>query len=159
MRHVGITGHQDLDAGTEQLVRHRLAAELSRRSPICGVSSLAEGADQILAEEALAQGGSLIAVIPCAGYEAAFAAPAALTRYRELRDLASKIVELDFETPGEDAYWAAGKRVVELCEEMLAVWDGEKSGGLGGTADVVAFAEERGTPVLRIWPPGSRRGR
>jgi hypothetical protein len=41
---------------------------------------------------------------------------------------------------------------------LLAVWDGTPSQGVGGTADVVAFAGERGVPTTVVWPPGSRRG-
>jgi hypothetical protein len=36
-----------------------------------------------------------------------------------------------------------------------AVWDGQPSGGLGGTADVVAaYAREWGVPVEVVWPEG-----
>jgi hypothetical protein len=28
---------------------------------------------------------------------------------------------------------------------------------VGGTADVVTFAGERGVPTTVVWPPGSRR--
>jgi hypothetical protein len=157
VRRIGITGHQGLDATTKQLVRKQLSEEISNRAPVCAVSSLAEGADQIFAEQALNQGGSLIAVIPSAQYETSFAVPAALARFRQLKGRASQIVELDFDAPGEEAYWAAGKQVVELCAEMLAVWDGQKSGGLGGTADVVAFAREQDVPVTVIWPRGATR--
>jgi methylmalonyl-CoA mutase cobalamin-binding subunit len=34
----------------------------------------------------------------------------------------------------------------------LAVWDGEPARSYGGTADVVAYARERGTPVLAAIP-------
>ena len=138
-------------------MRNRLTEEISNRAPIRGISSLAEGADQIFASQALALGGHLIAVIPCADYEASFTVPAALDRYRKLKQRANEIVELDFDTPGEEAYWAAGQKVVDLADEMLAVWDGKESGGLGGTADVVAFARRKGVPVTVIWPAGSSR--
>lgn len=35
---------------------------------------------------------------------------------------------------------------------------GRKSGGLGGTADVVSFAHDQEVPVKVIWPPGATRG-
>jgi hypothetical protein len=40
----------------------------------------------------------------------------------------------------------------------LAVWDGKPARADGGTADVVADARERGTPVRVIWPNGAQRG-
>lgn len=157
MRRIGVTGHQGLDPRTAEWVKDQFIKAMADRAPVCGISSLAEGADQIFAEQVLALGGSLIAVIPCAGYESSFARSSARARYRELRSKATETVELDFDAPEEKAYWAAGKRVVELSEEMFAVWDGEESGGLGGTADVVSFARQRNVPVVVMWPPGATR--
>lgn len=154
---LGITGHQGLTASTEQKVKEALEAEISRRGQVCGISSLAEGADQLFAEEVLADGGSLLAVIPTTDYEQSFSDPAALERYRDLRVRASEVVELACPELGEEAYWAAGRRVVELADEMIAVWDGLESRGLGGTADIVDFARKRGIAVTVIWPPGSTR--
>jgi len=37
------------------------------------------------------------------------------------------------------------------------VWDGQPARAYGGTADVVAYAREHGTPVRVIWPPGAER--
>lgn len=157
MRRIGITGHQGLGRDTAALVSDALQTELEKRGPAWGITSLAEGADQIFAREIIRQGGTLIAVIPSAGYETTFKTAEALTQYHDLKETAEQTVELDFDAPGEEAYWAAGKRVVELSDEVFAVWDGEQSGGLGGTADVVAFARQRHVPVIVVWPPGSRR--
>jgi hypothetical protein len=157
VRRIGVTGHQGLDPRTTEWVTDQFIEAVSDRAPVCGISSLAEGADQIFAEQVLDLGGCLIAVIPCAGYESSFTMSSALARYRELRGRAIEIVELDYDTPEEKAYWAAGKRVVELSEEMFAVWDGKGSGGLGGTADVVVFARQHNVPVRVIWPPGATR--
>jgi hypothetical protein len=57
-----------------------------------------------------------------------------------------------FETLAGNATYGAPAEV------LLAVWDGTPSQGVGGTADVVAFAGERGVPTAVVWPPGSRRG-
>jgi hypothetical protein len=157
MRRIGITGHQGLERATAARVADALRDELEDRGPVRGITSLAEGADQIFASQILRQGGTLTAVIPSAGYEATFQTSQALKRYRDLKGSAIEVIELPFARPSEDAYWAAGRRVVDLADEMLAVWDGEESGGLGGTGDVVAFARERGVPVTVIWPLGSSR--
>lgn len=157
MKRIGITGHQGLDRDTTVLISNALRTELERQGPVHGISSLAAGADQIFAREIIRQGGTLIAVIPSADYETTFDTPEALGQYHHLKETAKETIELDFDAPGEEAYWAAGKRVVELSDEVLAVWDGEQSGGLGGTADVVAFARQRHIPVIVVWPPGSRR--
>lgn len=157
MKRIGITGHQGLDPDTESLIEAALAAEIASRAPVSGISSLAEGADQIFAKEILKRDGALLVVIPSAGYETAFQTSQALDHYRCLKGRSTEIIEMPFSQPTEEAYWAAGRRVVDLADEMFAVWDGKKSGGLGGTGDVVAFARERGVPVTVIWPMGSSR--
>jgi hypothetical protein len=157
LNRVGITGHQGLDPATTRTVREAIVAELSAGGPICGVSSLAEGADQLFAEEALRLGGALLAVVPSRRYEESFTDTEALGSFERLRERAVEVVEMGYDSPGEEAYWAAGQEVVRLSERMLAVWDGAPSGGLGGTADVVAFARSLGKPVSVIWPPGAAR--
>jgi hypothetical protein len=154
---IGITGHQGLNASTARAVTQALAAELSKVDSLCGIGSLAEGADQLFAEEILRQGGSLVAVIPSARYETSFSGQKALDTYRRLLGRADEVVELTYDSPGEEAYWAAGKEVVSRSDRMLAVWDGRPAGGLGGTADVVAFARSANKPVDVIWPPGAAR--
>ena len=66
MKRLGITGHQRLSPTSALLVNAALSETLSDQGEVCGVSSLAEGADQIFAEALLALGGSLIAIIPSA---------------------------------------------------------------------------------------------
>jgi hypothetical protein len=157
MTRVGITGHRDLRDRTHRLVTAAVAAELAAYRPLHGISALAEGADQIFAEQVLEARGALTAVIPAASYAAAFGTDAGVAAYRRLRALANEVIELPFPSASEDAYWAAGQRVVCLSDVLLAVWDGGPSGGVGGTADVVAFAGQRGVPTTVLWPPGSRR--
>jgi hypothetical protein len=158
MTRVGITGHRDLRDLTHRLVTTAVAVELAAYRPLHGISALAEGADQIFAEQVLQARGALTAVIPAADYAAAFGTDAGEAAYRRLRALASEVIELPFPSASEDAYWAAGQQVVRLSDVVLAVWDGGPSGGIGGTADVVAFARQHGVPTTVLWPPGSRRG-
>jgi hypothetical protein len=155
---VGITGHRDLTDITHRLVSAAIATELAGFRPLHGISSLAEGADQIFAEQVLKAGGVLTAVIPSANYGGSLETSIGKATYRELRARAREVIELPFPSPSEDAYWAAGRRVVSLADVLFAVWDGTPSGGVGGTADVVAFAGERGVPTTVLWPPGSCRG-
>ena len=158
MTRVGVTGHRDLSATTRDLVAAALAAELGELDGLSGISSLAEGADQLFAERVLDAGGALVAVIPCAAYGGTFSTEAGAATYRALRARADEIIELPYPAPSEEAFWAAGRRVVSLADVLLAVWDGSPSGGLGGTADVVAFARDHDVPTRVVWPVGSRRG-
>jgi hypothetical protein len=158
MTRVGVTGHRDLTTTTRDLVAAALASELSQLDGLRAISSLAEGADQIFAERALEAGGALVAVIPFTAYGRTFSTEAGVAAYRALRARADEVIELPYLAPSEDAFWAAGRRVVGMAERLLAVWDGSASGGLGGTADVVAFAREKDVPTTVVWPDGSRRG-
>jgi hypothetical protein len=157
MTRVGVTGHRDLSDPTRTLVSAAIAKELERFAAIDGISSLAEGADQLFAEQVLRAGGSLTAVVPSAHYGRSFETTDGSAAYRRLRALSREVIELPFSAPSEEAYWAAGQKVVGLAQVLLAVWDGTPSRGVGGTADVVAFAGERGVPTTVVWPPGSRR--
>lgn len=119
------------------------------------VSCLAVGADQRVAAIALELGCRLEAMVPSHGYETTFDADG-LDSYRRLLARAAGTVMLGFDHPCGEAYMAAGRRIVDECDELLAVWDGFPSDGLGGTGDVVAYARRRGVPVHVVWPTGVR---
>lgn len=154
---VGFTGHQSLSGHTTRFVQSGIRARLSPLGPVVGLTSLAGGADQLFAEAVLEQGGSLIAIIPSADYEDSFESETHRQSYRQLLTQAQESVVLPFPSPGEEAYWAAGREVVRRCDRLFAVWDGQPSAGLGGTADVVRYARDRGKPVEIIWPEGASR--
>ena len=40
--------------------------------------------------------------------------------------------------------------MVEHADVLIAVWDGRPARGMGGTADAVAYARQRGVPVLWV---------
>ena len=154
---VGFTGHQGLTRETEASVRSEVTHALASFGRIEGVCSLAEGSDQIFAECVLARDGRLIAVIPSRKYEVAFATPDSVANFHQLLAKAAEVITLDHDEPSEAAYWAAGQRVVDESDRLIAVWDGEAAGGLGGTADVVRYAKGLGKKVLVIWPEDASR--
>lgn len=159
MTRVGCTGHQNLSAATRRDVAAAIAAVLAADTDegLVGLSSLAEGADQLFAFAVLAAGGQLHAVIPSKGYERTFQYGHARTTYNVLLGLAADSNVLAFDAPTEDAFLAAGHEVVDRCDLLLAVWDGLSAGGKGGTADIVAYAQNRSVETRVIWPPGARR--
>jgi hypothetical protein len=154
---MGITGHQRLPAATATLVRDALGKQLADVEGLAGVAALAEGADQLFALEVIRHGGQLTAVIPSARYRETFTDAPARQRYDELLRLASEVITLPFAQPTEDAFMAAGREVVDRCDTLMAVWDGRPAAGLGGTADVVAYAIQQSKPVIRVWPSGASR--
>lgn len=155
---VGITGHQDLSPAVADAIRHGLRRLLEETpDPIAGVTSLAEGADQMFAALVLERGGLLHVVLPSKRYEEAFATAAGAETFRLLLARATEIETMPFSEPSEEAFCAAGQRVVELSDLLVAVWDGEPARGKGGTADIVEYARRRGVDVRVIWPPGVSR--
>ena len=149
---LGITGHQRLpDPGMWDWVESVMDGEIGKLSPpLIGVTSLAIGADQLFARIVLQHGGSLLHIKPFADYERTFDA-SGLAAYRELAAGADTEI-LSVSGDDEDAFLAAGKRVVECCERLFAVWNGQPARGKGGTADIVRFAAESGRSVVLVNP-------
>ena len=50
-----------------------------------------------------------------------------------------------------EAYRQAGEYVVDHCDVLIAVWDGQPSRGRGGTAETVQYAQEQNRPIIRVW--------
>lgn len=119
------------------------------------VSPLADGADQIAAEEALGLGWQLQVVLPFdrATYRASLANRQARDCFDNLARRATCILQLPgAEGPEYDAYVMAGRSTVAHCDVLVAVWDGRPARGRGGTAEVVQLALTRGTAVVHIAP-------
>ena len=90
-------------------------------------------------------------------YRDSFEDPDARRGYDELYGQASHVEALEHTESTEQAHMDAGKVVVDRSSVLVAVWDGQPSRGLGGTADVVSYARQRGVPVEVIWPEGASR--
>ena len=150
---LGITGHQHLpEKGTWAWVERELNQIIREdaKEELVGLSSLAIGADQLFARLILAAGGELHIIIPFAGYERTFETPEDLASYKELISKASDIEVLTPQANDEESFFAAGKRIATKCDVLIAVWDGQKAKGLGGTADVVYFARNADKPVIHL---------
>jgi hypothetical protein len=159
MARIGITGHQRLEDPTawpwvEEVVGRELDAAAA---PVVVVTSLAVGADQLIARLGIARGATVHAVLPFAEIERTFSAED-LQAYRGLVRQASVEV-LQTSGTDEDAYLAAGRRVVELSDVLIAVWDGNPAKGRGGTADIVGYAITSSVPVVHINPVERRVSR
>ena len=171
---VGITGHrlEAIPAAERDSVQARIAAALElieaqalalhAREPdlfapdppvFMLVSPLAEGADQMAAEAALARGWPLQAVLPFdrEAYVADFNDDDSRSSFRRLVEAATCTLEL----PGDphdplDAYVMAGRGTVAHCDILIAVWDGLPPRGRGGTGEIVELAITRGTAIVHL---------
>lgn len=157
MTRIGVSGHQRIPAAVVSQIVPQVRQLIAKQpTPLIGYSSLAAGADQLVAQLVIDAGGDLHAVIPAAGYDTTFDDDT-LPTYRALLAAATTVTELPFTEPSEKAYDAAGHYVVDHSDILLALWDGEPSRGLGGTADAVAYARSIGRAVHVVWPDGVTR--
>ena len=140
MTRIGVTGHQNIPADSMPEIRARVAAVLADAPSLTAVSCLAAGADQLVAEAALALGGALHVVVACADYRSTLSG-ADLQRYDRLVALAVRTVHLPYPAPSEQAYLPV------LCGVLtvLSVSRLRSSGGGVG-------------PDLAVHPHGRRRG-
>ncbi|MGH2409572.1 MAG: DUF4231 domain-containing protein, partial [Chloroflexota bacterium] len=111
-----------------------------------------------MAKVVLAQPDAVLeAVLPLPqdDYQSDFVNPDSRRQFIEMLADAARIVELPTTETREEAYEQAGRFVVEQSDVLIAVWDGQTARGQGGTADIVAWARDRGAPVfwINIMPP------
>jgi hypothetical protein len=155
---LGVTGHQSIPPGAREFVATAVRDLLREvESPVAAFTSLAAGADQLVAKELLRAGGRLHVIVPSRHYEETFTADDDLACFRSLLEAADAVTELDYAEPSEEAFLAAGKSVVDSCDRLIAVWDGKPARGVGGTADVVGYARRTGKAVSVVWPGGTHR--
>lgn len=155
---VAVTGHRNLLAAEvpelQRLTREFL--ESTRTScanmPVVVLTPLAEGAGQLVANEALALGLPLIVPLPMPidAYRETFASDAAKKEFDRLISQA-EVFELpllpgttaeDIAKPGparDRQYAQLGVYLSGHCHLLLALWDGKPSDQVGGTAQVVQY--------------------
>ena len=157
MPRIAISGHRGLNARTTELIDQAISERLSEQPDgITGLSCLADGADQIFARTVVDLGGTLEVIIPAEEYRSGLPADAR-AEYDDLLAHAAAVYQLPFTESTSESHIAASKLMIDKADELYAVWDGKPARGYGGTADVVAYAREHGTPVEVIWPAGATR--
>jgi hypothetical protein len=163
---VAVTGHRDLVPDEVPQIRthvrdflRRLQADYPERG-VTVMSSLAEGADQVVAEVALELGVSLLALLPMPrdSYIEDFETLPAREKFYALLARATEVLELPI-TPGNTArsiaehgknrtrqYAQLGVFLCAHCHILLALWDGKYSDKLGGTGQVIRFHHDNVMP-------------
>lgn len=150
---VGVSGHRHLaDTGAVATAVDDLLDELvveHSATTLVAVSSLAEGADRVVAERTLARGGSLEVHLPLPPDDYTEDFPATTAEFDALLAAARRVTVVPPDSDGsrEAAYERAGLAVLHGCDVLLALWDGEPARGRGGTAELVAEARRQGRPV------------
>jgi len=151
---IGVTGYRHLhEPAVWGWVATEIETILTRTEPpLIGWSCLAVGTDQIFAEALLSLGGILEVVVPFQGYERCFASGHERKRYVELLGRASSHFVLTDAGSDEDAYFEAGKLIVDSSELLIAVWNALPARGRGGTAEIVAYGISRRRKVIHLNP-------
>ena len=141
----------------------------------CALTPLAEGADCIVAEEILSLNKypdpTIKAVLPLTvdEYRKDFTSAEAREAFENLMDKAQVVLTLRDTSVEEEygdlspdeesikkarrqAYEDVGRFVVDHCDVLIAIWDGEPARGKGGTGDAVLYARRSGCPFYIINP-------
>lgn len=152
---IGFAGHRHLKDpdGTRALIAGALDRLAGSHPSLVALSSVAIGADQLFADEALRRRLPFLAVLPfpATRFRQDFA-PADWAAAERLLAAATHVDAVDPADSGDGAYMEAGVRVVDLADIVMVVWDGEPGSGPGGTSDVVAYARALERPLLWINP-------
>ncbi len=123
-------------------------------TPFVILSPLAEGADRLVARLAIEHlHAKLIVPLPmdAGDYRTDFATPESRNEFDTLLDAADAVSIVGLPHPAvpeqrDFAYARTGAYVAENAQILIALWDGEPSRGVGGTADVVAWELAGGAP-------------
>lgn len=129
------------------------------------LTPLAEGADRLVAQKVLERPLSTIEIVLPMNkedYLQDFPTPESRQEFHEFmakarrpislrkKKLAENSAEIEIEDARKQAYDDVGKYVVDHCDVLIALWDGQPSRGKGGTAEIVEYARERNRPLIII---------
>lgn len=159
---IGVTGHRTLEdeARAAAGVREALQAvgkalpKLKHTPVVFSVlSPLAEGADRIVAREAVqAKSAELEVVLPLEkdDYLKDFESAASKADFERMLSAAARTTTLPPAPTRNEAYERVGRYVVDRCDALIALWNGQPAAGRGGTAEIVAYARKKKIPLLWI---------
>jgi hypothetical protein len=148
---IGVSGHRHLrDHRVAIEMTHAVLGRLLPQSTtaVVVVSSLAEGADRLVAEVVLELPGASLEVIlplPADDFLDDFESAESREQFWTLLERASLVHVVD-QPPGESrpaAYERAGRELVDTCDVLIALWDGQASRGQGSTAEMIQYALDR----------------
>lgn len=138
-------------AGVERAIQHVL--KTFPASNIRVLSSLAEGADRLLAKRLLMVPNACLWVplpLPEEEYLKDFETPGSKQEFLHLLEKAEQIIGMPAMDNREEGYLAAGKYILEKSDCLLAIWDGKHTQGMAGTGEIVSWARERSLPLAWI---------
>lgn len=157
MVNIGVTGHRYLKETGKILKGVDKALKMIEEmygTPFVMLSALAEGADRLVVfrAQAIWENTQLVALLPMKldDYLSEFTSFVSKAEIINLMETADQVIELDQAGSQTYAYLEAGKQILNHCDILVAVWDGQESQGEGGTAEIVALARERDLPLAWV---------
>jgi hypothetical protein len=157
---VGVTGHRKLpDEKTAALAVHSALKQIREKlpaqpnTPVCFtvLSPLAEGADRLVASEILTheKDAQLEVVLPFDKDEYVKDFPGTRAEFESLLGRSKRTKQLGGKNTREQRYTSVGRYVVDHCDVLIALWNGQPAAGKGGTGEIVQYA--RGTDCPLLW--------
>jgi hypothetical protein len=153
---IGVTGHRFLAESAKLLEgMHLVCEQIERRFPGSSwllVSPLAEGADRLVTHYLLDRGAGLRVPLPMSleAYLKDFPEPASRQEFLNLMARAAEVVLLPPVETREAAYQQVGRYILQHCDMLIALWDGQEAQGQGGTGDIVAEARQLALPIAWV---------
>lgn len=178
---IGVSGHRNLKdpAKVKRAVENVLdhldnTLQPQSRTPLqwTVISPLAKGADRIVADAVLTHGPARLEVLSpfqLDEYRRDFEKGEDRDGFERLLAKADSVHCASAGVPDEQAnaetqtksrnrgYLAVGRSVVDACELLIVIWDGQPANGTGGTGDVVRYALQQQRTV--IWVPANESDR
>lgn len=157
MTTIGVAGHRFLDDSPKLIHSIDKALEIIGEHfdpPYIIISPLAEGADRLVPYRAFVrwEDARLLVSLPLdvEVYMEDFKKLSSKADFINLMQLADEIFQPPDTSSRDDAYKAAGERVIDLSDVLIAIWNGEDAQGKGGTAELVARARGKKLPLIWI---------
>lgn len=162
---LGVTGHRFLCQVDELIPRidavlDYIAAEWPGIA-LTIISALAEGSDRLVVARLLCRCHARLVVplpLPEAMYIQDFLSASSRQEFWELLARADEIVRFPDTATRPAGYAVAGEYLLDHCDLLITLWDGQPAQGEGGTGAVVAGARQRGLPIVWIYTHNHKPG-
>src|ERR1700686_4438738 len=151
---IGFTEHRHLPDETKSraVIRKILLEWIDKvQGVVYGVTSAASGGDLLFAETCIELNLPIRIFLPVPKEK--FREDFDDSSWDRAEGVFQKALSVEVTGAGEkltERYYECGIETVQQCQLLIALWDGEPSQGLGGTADMVHFAKEQARPVIWI---------
>src|SRR4051794_34223612 len=164
---IGITGHRILSHEQKEKVTPLLVEALQHimsaysydeATSFVALSPLAEGADTLFANAALALGLQLQVVLPyeCEEYLKSFSSEEVRKEFHAIYDAVGDLHKSQLNSVKDkelnQLFLEIGQKVANDADCLIAIWNEKEAKGKGGTGDIVAYAIEKKKSVLIINP-------